>query len=694
MLIFVEKSSIDRKSLIQENQRRLQEFKAPYNPYTGEGSPISRTLVVIPEYNMSVYLPDSMLKVEWVKIICERQSFTDSVEYIIQNHPEIGEKLSSADDPVSELFITFTYERFSHDFEYFAATTLNIQDKQTLEDIPFKLRRAQRRLLARLEKMRLAGKPIRVILLKARQWGGSTLIQMYMLWIQQIHKQNWHLAVCAQGDDAAKNINAMYSRAAQMYPKDVGTITLKAYERSPKNRICVETGGIIGIGSYLNPDQFRSYNYPMVHQSELGLWEDTMKRKAANVAQSLRNAVPNVPYSLIALESTAKGFGNFFHNEWIAATEGKSRYDAVFVPWWEIEIYQAEIIDYEAFVGTMSDYDWFLWELGATLEGINWYNLYKTGENYTDWQMFEEFPSTADEAFQSSGHKVFHPAYVQAVSKDCVAPMFIGDIYADKRVGENAFSNITFGKSASGNLWVWGMPDPKTRVKNRYAAFADIGGRTAKADWSVLRIIDRIWMIDGGDPEFILTWRGHIDIDLFAWKCAQICMAYAIPEIGEYPLLAVEVNSIKSKNAQTEGEHGLTVLDNISEYYPNLYVRNDFEKIGDGFIPKYGFHTNSKTKTLIIDSHVAASRERYLAETNQQEDIAYIERDRRAVNEMNWYEVKKDGSMGAVDGKNDDIEITTAGSLWLAISHMDKPFYVEEKPATPKRSGVRRESSF
>lgn len=622
-----------------------------------------------------------MLKIDWVRKLIE-------IGFVAYSESLKGQ----VDDPVSDLFLVFTEERYKHDFEYWAYTCIKIQDKESLEDVPFKLRRGQRKLLAKLESQRLAGIPIRVILLKARQWGGSTLVQIYMMWIQQIHKTNWHMAICAQDDNASKNINEMYTRAAEMYPTEMGTITLKPYARSSKNRICAETGGIIGVGSYLNPNQFRSYNYPMTHQSELGLWEDTLKRKAANVAQSLRNSVPNVPYSVIVMESTAKGVGTFFHNEWIAATEGNSRYIPVFVGTWEIELYQAEIMDHEKFVDEMSDYDWFMWNLGATLEAINWYKLYKSGENYTDWQMQEEFPNTSIEAFVASGQKVFNPEYIQAVSKDCMKPEFIGDVFGNKRIGKEALKGIRLTEVINGSLWIWVKPDNTARVMNRYAAFADIGGRTSKADYSVLRIVDRLWMIDGGDPEFILTWRGHLDQDLFAWKCVQICMAYAIPEIGSYPLLAIESNSLKKD--KDEGDHFFTVLDQISDFYPNLYVRNDIEKIGNSFIPKYGFQTNAKTKGMIIDAHNSCARERFLATLGQQEGWGYIERDQRAVNEMNWYEVKRDGSLGAVDGRNDDIEICTAGCLWLATQHMDKPFYVVEERGSYSRSKVKRESSF
>jgi hypothetical protein len=467
---------------------------------------------------------------------------------------------------------------------------------------------------------------------------------------------------------------------------------MKAYERSPKNRICVETGGIIGIGSYTNDKQFRSFNYPMIHLSEVAFWEDTIKRKGSKVAQSLRNTVKYVPYSMIVLESTANGVGNFFHNEWLAAVEKRSRYEAVFVAWWEIEMYQTDIISgFKNFIENMNDYDLSLWNMGATLEGINWYNLTKTGENKSDWEMNSEYPSSAEESFQSTGRKFFNPMYIAAVAQDVCPPEFIGDIHSDSRVGKNAFVNLSFTKISTGNLWSWAMPDKVNLVKHRYAGFADIGGRTARADYSVFRLVDRIWMIEGGDPEFILTYKSHIDQDLFAWLCAKICMAYAIPEIGEYPLLAIESNSLKK--AEQEGDHFLTVLNTIEKYYPNLFIRNDYEKVGDGYVPKFGFQTTVKTKGMIMDAHNAAARERYLQDLGQQEDRGYVERDQRAVNEMDWFEIKTDGSIGAIDGQHDDIEICTAGGIWLSNSFMPLPFYVEEFVSKVSKK-VTRESMF
>ena len=50
---------------------------------------------------------------------------------------------------------------------------------------------------------------------------------------------------------------------------------------------------------------------------------------------------------------------------------------------------------------------------------------------------------------------------------------------------------------------------------------------------------------------------------------------------------------------------------------------------------------------------------------------AYEEYDERVYYEADYYELKADGSMGAVDGQNDDMLISTMGALWLATSYMD-----------------------
>ena len=78
----------------------------------------------------------------------------------------------------------WTRLRCRYDFEYWAAKCCRIRDKNTCRDVPFILNRPQRRVVKLLEADRRAGRPMRMIILKARQWGGSTVVEMYSAWIQ------------------------------------------------------------------------------------------------------------------------------------------------------------------------------------------------------------------------------------------------------------------------------------------------------------------------------------------------------------------------------------------------------------------------------------------------------------------------------------------------------------------------------
>ena len=648
-------------SIIKENKKRLSQLNKPYDPLSGKGSPIERQKVSFSDFG-DVYLPVELLnKVDWIDKLCETGNFSDfSTESGI---------------PSGQILKEFFNERFKTDFEFWAFTTIIIQDKLSLKDIPFKLRGAQLILLEVLEDMRMAGIPIRIILLKARQWGGSTLVQMFMMWIQQIHKKNWHLAVCAQDDGAAKNISEMYNRAALHYPDGIGKITFKPYARSPKNLVDTKRGGIIGVGSINNPDQFRSYNYPMNHISESGIWEDTPKRTAKGLVSSLRSSVPNVPYSLIVNESTAKGVGTFFHDEWLAAVNGKSRYRSVFVPWYKIDLYQEKIKDYSVFINTMTEYDKFCWDEGATLEGINWYRNYKEGENYDDNQMNEEYPTTPEEAFISTGSRIFPYQYIKQARINTRPPIAIGDIQPAGLTNKEAFKDIKFheNKNLKYGLKIWKFPEPYVTIKgkryfvtNRYCGFADIGGIHRDADYSCLKIYDRYWMLFGGNPETAAMWHGHLDQDLVSWKFAQLGYWY------QMMLLAIESNSLRKE--KTDGDYFITVLDNIAKVYNNLFIRNNHEKIDSDFMPKYGFHTGQGNKDMIITNLLGNFR-----------DDTITEKEKETFDECDTFERKPDGTMGAVQGKKDDRVIVTAGGGWLATKYMKPPTLIDYVAPGDKR---------
>lgn len=667
--------------ILSENLLRNAILDQFYDPYTGVGSRQERQLFEIDDLESKIYLPLSMINLDWVQKLGEARSITQYVNL----HQYETELLATDMHPVDTMKDIFLNTRLDHDFEYFCSIGISITDKDTFVTGPFVLRGAQRKLLMVLEGMRLSNVPIRIVLLKARQWGGSTLVQFYMMWIQNRHRKNWHMAVCAQGDDAAKNIRGMYANAARLYPKELGSITLKRYEGSSKNQICEETGGVIGVGSVNNPDQFRSYNFAMSHLSEVGVWQDTPKRSAINLITSLKETVPDQPYTIVVEESTAKGL-NYFYDSWIKAEKGDTRYKGVFVAWWEIDRCRIPVSDPETFVKSWNDYDRYQWSLGATIEGIAWYKAHKADKGYSDWMMMQENPATADEAFQSSGQKVFAPVYIEALRKDNCEPIFQGEVFADARIGKKAFDNIRFEKVPNGNLRIWEMPDKLSKYDYEYVVIVDIGGRTDKADNSIIRVLSRKNLLLSYKARInaILTWCGHIDQDQLAWKAAQIATIYG------NALLVIEGNSL---DKEEEGNHFQTVLDQIKDYYRNLYIRNDVEKVGNDFVAKYGWWTTHKNKSTAINALNASARERMLSDDEADQSPYLVENDKGVCDEMSWFETKPDGSQGAVKGKRDDKVVTTAIGVQVALNEMPLPRLKRQEP-TRQINRVIRESSF
>jgi hypothetical protein len=210
---------------------------------------------------------------------------------------------------------------------------------------------------------------------------------------------------------------------------------------------------------------------------------------------------------------------------------------------------------------------------------------------------------------------------------------------------------------------MWADVDPQD-IANRYIVVVDVGGRSNKADFSVICVIDRYWLMYGGSPEVVAQWRGHIDHDLLVWKAVHIAKYY------NNALLVIESNTLET---DTDGDHTEYILDQISDIYSNLYARTPADKIREGAPVRWGFHTNRATKTMIIDNMVAILREEQ-----------YIERDQEACNEFDLYEKKDNGSYGAIDGHHDDILMTRLIGMYVAYTE-DLPKEVTNKPIKQRK---------
>ena len=667
------------EDIIRENNERNEEIRSIFNPITGEGSILDRVELHIEDFPIQLqYVPKDML--------------SNKMVHDISNIGSISSYLTKKGiQPTSEAIEltgqTLVRIRCQCDFPFFAAMYVYIKAKGGGEDILFRLNRPQRKLITTFEEKRIAGMPIRVILLKARQWGGSTATQMYMVWLQLMHRTGLNSLIIGHVKDVSTEVRDMFHKMIEAYPLELLYTLGEDYNpKDPKIAGVGQTGNIhripqrnckIKVGTAEKPNSCRGGDYNLVHCTEVGLWKTTENKTPEEIVRSATSGVLNKPYTMIVYESTANGTGNFFHREYEAAKEGNSQFTALFISWYEIEAYSLPIEKPKEFAQWLLDnkdnnfaqsyreepgkYLRWLWEQGATLEAINWYVTERT--KYVDHgDIASEFPSDDIEAFTHSGDKVFDRYKVENLRKTCTAPKFVGDIYADDDKGERSLAHVRFTEDRQGLFCVWSLPEKDEEdciITDRYLVVVDIGGRSNKADWSVIVVFDRLFMMEGGNPSVVAQWYGHIAMDLLAWKAAQIASFY------NNALLVIESNTLETKDREriVDGDQSQFILNQVKVYYDNLYARKQSEdEIREGAPRKYGFHTNVAPKPLIISTLIKVVREGL-----------YVERDTRCIDEYLTYEKKKNGAFGAISGKHDDLLMTRAIGLHICFNEMSAP---------------------
>lgn len=592
-------AAMEMKEIIMENERRKAALQVPYDPEKGVGCCGCRVQVD------GVWVPQAVLDE------CPGYALLAPLEQ---------RRL-----------------RVRHDFEYWCTTCATVRDKLTGRPIRFRLNAPQRRVLAVIEEQRMAGLPVRLILLKARQWGGSTLVQMYMAWMQLVRHTGWNSLICGHLRQSARSIKGMYRLLLRHYPRelldDEVRVEFKNFEGSSDVQVLTGRDSLVIMGTAVSEDAVRGYSLAMAHLTEVAFWPETAMHSPQDVMRTVNGTVTRTPDTVVALESTANGVGQFFHTEWLRACSGQSDKVPVFVPWYEIELYRAPVGDVQHLWDTMDDYERRLWHDGRTLEMIQWYHD-KRKEAASHAAMMAEFPTTDTEAFVATDHGVFDREHLERLRRHCQPPQHTGDVEADYKT----VRNVHWVDAASGLMKVWRMPEPG----GRYVVAVDIGGRSDQADYSVIAVLD-VRDPSCRRPEVVAQWRGHLDHDLLAWKAAQVATFY------HRATLVVESNTLETGRG-TEGNDGKFLLHEVARSYPAVYRRDTVN---------YGFHTNVRTKRNMIYNLIAAVR-----------DGTYVERDSQAIDEMATYEQTGNGGYEAKKGHHDDILITRAIALWVAHSNV------------------------
>lgn len=319
-------------------------------------------------------------------------------------------------------------ERLTYDTPFWAEHCCWIT-ATTGQSIPFLLKPAQLRIDAALEEQRAAGKPMRLIVPKARKEGVSTYATARV--IQRATQRPNHNAIqVAQDSDTAGELMAM---AEMMYgnlpqsseyaikPPIANRLRRKEIswgnpakgaresgDRGLNSRLIVQPAGEFEAG--------RGYTFHTVHCSEAAFFPD-LKRKMT----ALLNAVPDEPETLVILESTSNG-----HNHWrtlcMQAQDGENDFAICFLPWFEEPQYARAFLsvqereEFRETVGTgpFGAQEPDLIDIhGVSLEQLQWRRWAIANRCQGDMRVFhQEYPATLDESFGATGRQVFNSDHV------------------------------------------------------------------------------------------------------------------------------------------------------------------------------------------------------------------------------------------------------------------------------------------
>jgi hypothetical protein len=345
-------------------------------------------------------------------------------------------------------------QRLRADFAYYPEHALKIVSAQG-EVIPFHLKRPQLRLARALMAQRDRGEPMRARILKARKVGFSTQAQGILIQRTTQIPNHLGMVVAHDGLTAAEVFNIGRLMWARL-PAEIKPAL--AYERNGLREKFLMFGeastslrreGLVGINSQIQiqtagtaqaSHRGRGLTIRTLHSSERAFWEAPGKWLA------LVNAVPDDAETMILDESTANGH-NSFKDGWDAAVEGADGYFPCFTPWFEELGYRRPFRsaeEREEFEATLGDGPYGEdepdllvlmparireWEREfddvplsdadlrtRVLEHLHWRRTTIASKTEGDVAKFhQEYPSTPEEAFLSTGRRIFRPAYVQKV---------------------------------------------------------------------------------------------------------------------------------------------------------------------------------------------------------------------------------------------------------------------------------------
>lgn len=483
--------------------------------------------------------------------------------------------------------------------------------------VSFRLNKPQQKLYNIIKEQKQARKPVRVIILKARQMGFSTLTES-ILFKETVTKFNRRTGIITHKATATSNLFNMSKLMLDCLPEDMKPSVKRSNAQELifdnengtglKSKIKCMTAGSSGVG--------RSDTFDNLHLSELAFWEGDVTATLTGLFQ----AVPNLPDTMIIIESTANGFEKF-KELWDQAVNGENDFIPLFVAWHEMPEYS---VPYSGFKLTAEEeklkklYD-------LTNDQLEWRRWCIRNNCQNDIDQFkQEYPSNPEEAFISTGSCIFDKDAVINRLRYVPKPIKQGYfVYNEENARHNIMSDIKWVNDKKGCIKLYKMPN--TPAFTNYCIGGDTAGDTQGDEFSSD-------VVDAKSLEQVATLTMQTDEDLYAKQMYCLGMYYG------WALMAIETNYSTYPQKKLE-ELG----------YPNFYVRETVDRFDKSVTKQFGFNTNKKTKPLMLANLVELVRE-----------YTDIFNDEKTLRQMLTF-VKKDGGVQeAEDGYHDDKVMSAA----------------------------------
>lgn len=477
----------------------------------------------------------------------------------------------------------------------------------------------------------------RHVILKSRQLGFTTFIDIYILDCILFSTNRDAIIVAHKVEDATQIFDKKIDFAIRNMAEDVKGAFFKINHNSARKiQVTLDYGPDQGsTSSIMVSTSGRSGTYHLVHISEFAKMCVLFPKRAEEVETG---TFPTVPFDgYIFIESTAEGmagrFYEIFNQNWLTREKITPQISQVqFLPHfynWQYDDMEMKKI-YENIPVSQMDECEIAWgeyqkEHNLSDKEITYYYmkwLQFGGKNSPDAikKLMQEYPTTVEEAFLSTGQTYFPTAKVASLLSTATQGVK-GELNYDEK-GE-----IVFNQVSSGSLEVFRKPE----VGTKYIIGGDTAEGLAHGDSQVLYVINH------KTEECDALYKSSVAPD------ELVTEAYKLGKYYNFALLGIEVN-----------KDGLWVNDGLEKLgYVNLYYRKVFDDITQKVTKFFGWKTTSATRPFALASLKAV----------------FLRKDKgfpaALLNEMFTFIRNTKGKPEAMDKKHDDVVM--AASIGYAI---------------------------